>query len=328
MKKNPTLTTPLLVFIIFLLMLAAKLGEKKIIATGGNVYLSAIIVQVLIFIIPAAVFCRINGIDYLAHSNIKLFPPSEFGAVVVTALTAALGTTLIRYGQIYLFGLKSPTGTLFPAYLGANIETDQMLPAAMAFALIPAICEELVFRVITLTEYNGSGLNAVSASFASVLMSAMLPMSFELIPIYIFSGICYCALTYVTRSALTAFISHILLNAYLIFGEKYVFNALSNPANKFTSLFTILVLFLISAAFMFAEFERIMNLSATNGTPTPSYLLVKTDDSTPDVSASEYSENIRRGGVSDNFRNCVEIFFSPTMLLCILIFVISMFGLF
>ena len=48
---------------------------------------------------------------------------------------------------------------MFGEYLNAA-QGAEFLPKAMAFAVVPAICEEFVFRAILLTEYNEGGFGA------------------------------------------------------------------------------------------------------------------------------------------------------------------------
>lgn len=322
MKNNPTITTPFFTLCVFGLFIASRFAQNQILSAGGNIYLTVIILNILIFIIPTVIFCRLKGVGYSKKMNIRLFAPSQFGGIIVSTLFLIFVSALIRYGQVYLFGLESTRYSLFGTYM-ERLTSESLLPIAMAFAIVPAISEELVFRTIVLTEYNWGGLGAIPASIGSIVLFSAICLNTELLPIYIAVGIVCCMITYATGSSLTAVIVHVLFNCYQIFGEKYVFNAVVNPANKVTALFAIGTLFLAFGAFMFADFERMLRVSSLDGTPTPSYLLKTDDESTPDIMASE---NKKSGAVSGSLRGFIEIMFSPTMLITVLVFLVFTFG--
>ncbi len=325
MKKNPAMTTPLFILVIYLLIIAERLVRNRIIETGGNRFLTVIILQILIFIIPSVVFFRIKGIGYSKKMNIRLFSPDKLGCVFLSVLVLASGTALIKLAQINLFHIENTEFSVFSSYF-TGYENESVMAVAMALVVTPAICEELVFRTIVLTEYNSAGYGAPAASVVSVILFSMMTMNHRLLPVYLISGVVYCMITYATGSALPAFIAHFAFNAYLAFAEKYVYNALTNPANTVISIFSFGLVFLVSLVLMFADLERILKRSAFNGTPSPSYMLKKTDDDTPDIAATEADENVRRSGMSKNMKEITEAVVSPTLLLCILFFLIMIFG--
>ncbi|MBO4770830.1 MAG: CPBP family intramembrane metalloprotease [Clostridia bacterium] len=326
MKKNASIITPLFTLIVFGMLVASKFAESYILQTGGNAYLTVIILNVLIFIIPTLIFCRIKGVGYSKKMNIGLFAPSQFGAILLSTLFLICGSALIRYAQVYLLGLTTVRYSIFNSYINA-MPSASMLPLAMAFAVVPAISEELVFRTIVLTEYNYGGYGAVPASIGSVVLSSILCLDLEILPIYVMLGIVCCMITYATGSSLTAVIVHVLFNCYEIFGEKYVFNAVSNPANRVTSVFAIGALFLIFSALMFADFERILKVSSVNGTPVPAYVSgEETDAEQESVGDEAPGDVVGHGGISRSFSGFIEIMFSPTMLISVLIFLIMIFG--
>ena len=326
MKKNATITAPLLVLIVLGLFVGSKFAEQRIIEAGGNMYLTVIIIQILIFILPAVIFCRLKGVGYAGKMNMRIFSPAKIGICILSCLFLICGTALIRMAQVYLFGYEEIRYTLFPAYM-ERVGDLELLFGALAFAIFPAICEEFIFRSILLTEYNNEGYNGMNASIASVILFGAMSGSLEILPIYLLVGIVCCMITYATGSSLTAFLVRMAFNAYMMFGEKYIFNAIVNPANLEIALFTFGFLFLGIGALTFSGYEKTLTVSAFNGTPTPSYLLKKDENDTPDLAATETDEaGVRYGGLSKNVRDFIEILFSPTFLLCILLFVVMLFG--
>ena len=244
-------STPLFASILYILFLGTDFFREKLTGAGGNEYLSVIIVQLLIFIIPAILFCRLKGVGYTSKMNIRLIAPSKFGSVIVSSLVLVFGSMLIRFAQIYLFKMKDFSVSPFESYITGATEYN-FLFAAAAFAIIPAITDEFVFRGVMLTEYNEGGYGAVNATLITSLLSSMLFFTLESFPIRFFSAIVLCMLTYATGSSLSAFIAHLVFNIYTVFGEKYIIKTLSDPSNKIISVFTFALLFLVLSVIMFS----------------------------------------------------------------------------
>lgn len=318
-------STPLFASILYILFLGTDFFREKLTGAGGNEYLSVIIVQLLIFIIPAILFCRLKGVGYTSKMNIRLIAPSKFGSVIVSSLVLVFGSMLIRFAQIYLFKMKDFSVSPFESYITGATEYN-FLFAAAAFAIIPAITDEFVFRGVMLTEYNEGGYGAVNATLITSLLSSMLFFTLESFPIRFFSAIVLCMLTYATGSSLSAFIAHLVFNIYTVFGEKYIIKTLSDPSNKIISVFTFALLFLVLSVIMFSEFEHTLRQMGRGGAPSPSYLLKKSDDGkTPDIAATEATEsdNPSKKVVSEKTKLTIEAFFSPSFIVCIIIFAVA-----
>lgn len=325
MKMKSSFSTPLFASILYILFLGTDFFREKLTGAGGNEYLSVIIVQLLIFIIPAILFCRLKGVGYTSKMNIRLIAPSKFGSVIVSSLVLVFGSMLIRFAQIYLFKMKDFSVSPFESYITGATEYN-FLFAAAAFAIIPAITDEFVFRGVMLTEYNEGGYGAVNATLITSLLSSMLFFTLESFPIRFFSAIVLCMLTYATGSSLSAFIAHLVFNIYTVFGEKYIIKTLSDPSNKIISVFTFALLFLVLSVIMFSEFEHTLRQMGRSGAPSPSYLLKKSDDGkTPDIAATEATEsdNPSKKVVSEKTKLTIEAFFSPSFIVCIIIFAVA-----
>ena len=327
MKMKASFSAPLFVLIVYCLALASEIIGNKLVLSEGNVHLSVIILQILIFMIPAIIFSRLKGVGYSMKLNVKLFSPTKLGSIVFSALTLICGSILIRVAEIYVFGVESFGFSMFDKHLNA-LTSDEFLFTATAFAVVPAITEEFVFRAIVLTEYNEDGCGAISSSIISALLSSMLFFSLDKLPIFFLAGIIFSMVTYATGSSLAAMLCHMIFNFYGIFAEKYVIKAIINPSNKIISIFVFVLLFLVLAFIMFGELEHMVRKTGMMGTPTPSYRLKKSDDGkTPDIAATEAAEDGEEGAViGSSAKMNIEMFFSPTFLLCILFFAVSLFS--
>ena len=224
MKMKASFAAPFFVLIVYCLALASEIIGDKLLVSEGNVHLSVIILQILIFMIPAIIFSRLKGVGYSMKLNIKLFSPGKLGSIIVSALTLICGSILIRFVEIYLFGVENFGFSMFDKYLNA-LTSDEFLFTATAFAVVPAITEEFVFRAIVLTEYNEEGYGAVSSSVVSALLSSMLFFSFDKLPIFFLAGIIFSMVTYTTGSSLAAMLCHMIFNFYGIFAENMINSA-------------------------------------------------------------------------------------------------------
>lgn len=326
-KAKASFLAPLFALILYLLTFSSSYLKDRLIAQGGNIYLSVIILQVLIFFIPAILFCRMKGVGYAAKLGIRLFSPGKLGTAVVGGLVLILGSILLRFLQITLTDLSTFRFSLFEAYISGETTAD-FLFTATAFAIVPALTEELVFRSILLTEYNEGGYRAVTATVITSLLCGMMYLDLELLPIRFFSSVILCLVAYGTGSSLASLLSHLIFNIYGVFGEQYMMKALTDPSNRILSIFTFTMLFLIVLIIFFSELEHTLRQTGYQGTPSPSYRLKKTKDgTTPDLAATEEEEeNGSRTALSQRTKEFLDAYFSPTLLLCILFFLVSVFG--
>jgi len=327
MKFKASFIAPLFVLILYGLFFASGFAEERLVEAGGNLYLSVIILQILLFLLPAILFCRLKGVGYAVKLNVRLFSPGKLGCVLVSALTLICGSILIRFAQIYLFDMREFRFSLFDSYLKMG-DSGDFLFIVTAFAVVPALTEEFVFRSLLLAEYNFGGYGAVSTALIVSLLSSMLYGSLELLPIRFMASLVFCAVALVTNSSVAAFLSHIIFNIYGILGEPYILKVLVDPSNKIISIFTFALLFLALLIILLGEFEHIMRRMGQTGAPTPSYRLKKSKDGeTPDLAATEAAEeHAPTASLSETSRLAIEAFFSPTFLLCILAFAVRIFG--
>ena len=64
MKTKASFSAPLFALILYALLFASGFAKDRLIGAGGNVFLSVIILQILIFIIPSIIFCLMKGAQY------------------------------------------------------------------------------------------------------------------------------------------------------------------------------------------------------------------------------------------------------------------------
>lgn len=330
---KPSLTTPAFVLVIYALLIGSRYIDKSALLYNDSIYLSLVILQFIVLIIPAIFFCRLKGINYGSKLNFKLFSPGKLGFTALATLVMISGSTIIRLAQVYIIKRQEFSFFLYDSYVPGNTDSIfNVLYIAIAFAVLPAVTEELVFRGIVLTEYNYGGYGDICSAFMSAAMFAMLHFSLGQLPVYIFCGLVLSFLVYNTQSIIPAMIAHMLYNIYGIFAESYIIKLLMRPSSVVFLIFFVISVFLICLALLLGSAERINFAYAVTGHPTPEYKLKRAEDGvTPDISSSVGEDNpdavIKKESFSESFKLMLNAVFSPTFLICVVVFTIVAIGL-
>lgn len=269
MRFDARHSCPLLCLVIYGLLLLCR-SPRFAEAVGQGNYLTRIILQLLIFVIPTIIYCRLKGPGYTATLNFRPVGPAAIGITLLAILTMIGGSLLIRMGQIALLvqGDVSFVGS-YPVRLEGTMDA---VYAALTFALLPAVCEELVFRSVLFTEYTRGGWGCVTVTGASALLFAMMHFDPAQFPVYLLAGVVLTILTYVTQSVLPAILCHFLYNLYGIFGETALLSLLRRPQNAVFLFFFLLGLFLMLVILFLGECERIFGVYGDCDRPTPTYV--------------------------------------------------------
>jgi len=131
----------------------------------------------------------------------------------------------------------------------------QLFFLVIAYCLLPAVCEELLFRGILCSEYRHCG--ATLSIFISSLFFAMLHFSFPLFPTYLFLGILLACVRYATNSLIATALLHFAYNLFCLFGQPYLSSFYVHAGSNETFVFCLTVLFLLFSAFAAGEARKI-----------------------------------------------------------------------
>ena len=119
----------------------------------------------------------------------------------------------------------------------------------LAYAVLPAVCEEMVYRVLLCRELEK--YNVVVGIVLSSVFFAMLHFDIRLFPVYLFSGLLLALTMYATGSSLASVIVHMAFNLFGLFGQPYL-NAFYSITGGTDGLFVfILCMLTILAAALF-----------------------------------------------------------------------------
>ncbi len=244
----------IMVACIFVLLLLSRLVDLYL-TNRSNEYAVVIVMQVIIFLVPAVVYGKLRGGAIRSRLRLRLPPPRQIWFALFMLVVMISGGLLCG---ILTGGVDSLTGSFtlystFVARIGGS--TAQTLCAILAYGVLPAFCEELVFRAILCAEYERFGAGVAIA--ASGLLFAMLHFSLPLFLSYLFLGVLLACVTYATRSFFTAFALHLLYNLFCLFGQPYLSAFYVNAGSNDIFVFCLLVVLLLFSAFAAGEARKI-----------------------------------------------------------------------
>lgn len=268
MKVKPTVAAPILVTAVLVLTLIFSVVPGSALGLDENPYLSTVIVQLVIFMLPSLFFCTFRGNNYSSGLRLRLPSLSCILIMICALLCMICGSCVIEYFMSIFFPeAMSATAMAGNAGFAMNSGIFDGLYLVLAFAVLPAATEEFLFRGVVLTEYSSTGL------FCSVIMSsltfAMCHLSLARLPVYFFCGIILCIVTYATRSVIAAMTVHAVYNIFVLFCEEYILH-LAEKQNISAVLFVIIVagLGLLSASFMSFEASALYKGYAFENVPS------------------------------------------------------------
>lgn len=273
-------TAPLLVLATYLLLILSRLIDGALTRRGGE-YIAVVLLQLFIFMLPAILYLQLRGEDFTKRIRIRAIRPQHLWFCFCMLAVMILSSLLI---SILTGGIASLGGnfTLYNTFLarsdGSVWETVYII---LAYAAVPALCEELVYRSILCAEYEDRGTGVSVA--VSALFFSMLHFSFPLLPNYLILGILLAFVMYATRSALAPILLHFLYNVFCLFGQPYLSAFYINAGSSEIFLFCLIVLLLLFSAFAAGEARKIYHLYARANLSS---------DYTSSVPLSEYPKRI------------------------------------
>lgn len=275
MKTKGINAAPALVAVIYILLLISGMWSPS--PTDENPYLSVIVIELLTFVLPALFFLRLRGHKYARRARVRLFEPGAVPFIVTASLALMLVSCVLKLATYAVFDYSLDVTDTYTSYISSSPSGSELLFSALAFAVFPAITEELVFRGIVLTEYEECG--TVSAVIISSLLFAMLHFDLKLFAVYFVSGVLLAVSAYACRSIIAPIIIHTLNNVFSLFFESYIWNSILQPRNIVIFSFVAVSLLLISLMLLFGEASRLYRSYGNFG--ADSLYVLKKSERTP-----------------------------------------------
>ncbi len=253
-----SLPAAIFVAVIYALLLLSRFIDAAFLSRESQ-YLSIILLQLLIFPIPAYLYIRTREKGYARR--LRLAPPrlSHLFLLLSSILMLISGCTLL--GLLCGMMQAQPSFTLYDTFSSINDGTvGASIRLVWAYGLLPAFCEELVFRGILCAEHEKHGI--LYASVVSALFFAFLHFDLTALPVYLFAGMLLAVVMYVTRSTVAAMIVHLGYNLFGIFVQAGLSGYCRGTGSIGLLVVLLIVLLLLSAAFFCGEVARILRRRA------------------------------------------------------------------
>ena len=252
--RTVTLQPTVVVLATYILLLLTKIVDLALL-NRENEYFSVVILQMMIFLLPGAIWARFSGERYIKRLRLTPVKPASIILILSAALLMISGGLLI---SVLFGGLDSLSGnfSLYDTFMSKDNGTVPVkLYLILAYAVLPAICEEFVYRGILCLEYERGGV--MRAVIFSSLFFGMLHFDIVNLPVYVFAGAILALTLYATRSLFGAILAHLLYNLFGLFGQPYM-SALYNMTGS-TSFFLFLtaLICLVSAAVFCGEAAKL-----------------------------------------------------------------------
>lgn len=260
--KIKIITPALLVLATYVLLLFSKIIDLKLL-NRENEYYTVVILQLLIFLLPAAIWCIYRGEGYTKRLRLRLPRPNSFLLIISATLLMISGGLFLSF----IFGgldSLSKNFSLYDTFISKSNSTVQSnVYLILAYALLPAICEEVVYRGILCAEYEKGGV-ARSIVFSSIFF-ALLHFNPINILTYLFSGAILALVLYATRSLFASMITHLLYNIFGLFGQKYMNTLYKITGSEVFFVFIITLILLLSAAIFCRQASKLYKKQLYDG---------------------------------------------------------------
>ena len=246
--KTPS---PLLLLISMFLILSFRIAMAVFPdKTGG--YLGLLILQLIIFFIPAYLYSKFisKGRLFLKPEHFKLKPPSIDRTFLIISASVLLCSVMFTLDKLCRWNIGYPDGFyLYNTFFTGRIaEPDNAFYPVITFALVPAICEEFVFRGVIHRSYEDKGFSV--AAIVSAIMFSLVTLDPALIPSSLVFGLFMSFLLYLTDSLISCFIVNFIYKMFMLFFGTNMADYLLTGGNS-ALLFTIVLLALLLSLSVF-----------------------------------------------------------------------------
>lgn len=231
MKLKPYTTAPFLAALVYLLTICAGHFLSELDTTSEG-YLYAL-----------------GGIQFAAYALPLLLYGLLFGGIRFRRMRFSLPTAVSIPLQFLLLAVLLVGTSLLSMFLrrvgiiadagegSGGVSSPNILAIAVA-AVIPAVCEEILFRGVIMSSFEECGISP--AIIGSSLLFAFAHMSFEELPLYFFAGVVLAFAVYASRSLFTAIFLHAVYNvASLCLGDYLA--GVAAHLESFSLLFIIML---------------------------------------------------------------------------------------
>ncbi len=250
-------------------MLLARQLNLSLLASIESVYLSIAALSLIIYMLPGIFFCKLRGPEYARRLFLRPFSPRHIYLIFLSGLVMVFGCGLWKcfLCRVGLFRGEFAAYAAFTNVTSAANIAD-LVCIVIALALVPALCEEFLFRGILLREYRDGGYGGLCAILVSSLLYAMLHFSFERLPIYLWAGLVLGSVAVITRSVLASFCVNFVGGMFNLFLEDYIRQFMESEY-RLLFLFLMVCVFLLALFLLLGECSNLFRDDGRAGVPLP-----------------------------------------------------------
>lgn len=252
MKIKSTFMAPITVIIVMLLFAVSRYIDLDALSLNENICLAVIVLQLLIIVVPTAFYAKLKGEGFVSRLRLRFIGAEKLLVTFLAAATLILGDILLKL-VLFNTGIIDGAYTVYHYYLDGT--EPGVLYSLITFAVVPAVCEELLFRSVLCAEYEGHG--AFTAVIASSALYAMFSMDFGYFPIYFFAGLVFGLVMYLTRSVFASMLCHLCYSVFELAAGETVRTVITKPQSLGFLVFAVAGLFLLCLSILLGECERI-----------------------------------------------------------------------
>ena len=312
-EKTVSLSATVLMCAIYALLLLSRvliylfpdLFSGASLEADGD-YLSTILLQIVIFFVPTYVYLRYKGKGSITTEIFKSrisprsFRLSHLFLMLASILVLICGCTLLAL----LCGMMADQSsfTLYDTFSAAYDGTLMgVLRLVLTYGILPAVCEEIIFRGIVCAEYEKYGI--LYSSLISALFFAFLHFDLSAFPVYLFAGLMLAFVMYVSRSVIAAVVVHLGYNLFGIFAQAGLSGYCRSTGSVGLLVILLIAFLLLGAAFFCGEVARILR-----GRAESNIMADASETATPGISNLKGKEWIHA---------TLSAFASPAAVLCL-----------
>ena len=184
--------------------------------------------------------------DYI--KKLRMRRPHAYQMPLIASGIVALSSGWLLLG--FLCGGTSSLSdgfTLYNTFIsrsgGGFFETLYLI---IAYAAVPAICEELIYRGILCREFERH--NVLLGIITSAIFFSLLHFDVKQIPVYLFAGIFLALSMYATGSVIVPMIIHFFYNLLGLFGQSFLSAFYNITGSIGLFIFLVFILGMVSAA--------------------------------------------------------------------------------
>lgn len=236
-----------LLLIIMLLLVVSRLILSAFSGASVKYCIAAIILGTFCFVVPSTVYLYLiyfkkgRGVP-----NVRLSAPP-----LISAPTVIASVFLMISGAILIvllgMGGKDFSFSVYSSFEpGEQYGFGTIMLMIIAYALIPAVCEEFVFRGIFCSLYEAQGL--LPSAIISTLFFTLVHLNAAGFPVFIYSGLVLWLILYATSSLYVTMGVHFVYNLFCLFGLPYISSYYGDSLDPELFVFIVTVVFLVSAS--------------------------------------------------------------------------------